>query len=52
MCRSLDTELQRDGNTRLYFVACKKCKSTKSVSAIKAGFHAATKADRRAMRNA
>ncbi len=50
MCKSLETTLTRDPASRLYFVTCIKCKSSKSVANIKAGFHAITKNDRKAAR--
>eukprot|EP00349_Pseudokeronopsis_sp_Brazil_P004713 CAMPEP_0202966640 /NCGR_PEP_ID=MMETSP1396-20130829/11185_1 /ASSEMBLY_ACC=CAM_ASM_000872 /TAXON_ID= /ORGANISM="Pseudokeronopsis sp., Strain Brazil" /LENGTH=237 /DNA_ID=CAMNT_0049690795 /DNA_START=8 /DNA_END=721 /DNA_ORIENTATION=+ len=52
MCRSLKTELRRDNVTRLYFADCLECGCSRSVAAIRAGFHAQTRADRRALRNA
>jgi len=50
MCRSPNTSLTRDSVSRLYFVHCKDCGSSRSVAPIKSGFHAATRADRRAAR--
>jgi len=50
MCRSPNTELTRDSVTRLYFVTCQDCGSSRSVAPIRAGFHAQTRADRRALR--
>ena len=52
MCRSFNTELTRDSVSRLHFVKCQDCGSSRSVAPIRAGFHAITKADRRAVRNA
>eukprot|EP01033_Poteriospumella_lacustris_P004713 gene4713-3377_t len=52
MCRSLKTELRRDNVTRLYFADCLECGCSRSVATIRAGFHAQTRADRRALRNA
>jgi len=52
MCRSFNTELSRDSVSRLYFVKCGDCGSSKSVAPIRAGYHAQTRADRRALRNA
>jgi translation initiation factor 2 subunit 2 len=46
MCRSPNTELTRDPNTRLYFVHCKDCESTRSVAPIRASYHAQTRKDR------
>jgi len=52
MCRSFSTSLTRDSVSRLFFVSCQDCGSTRSVAQIRAGYHATTKADRRAVRNA
>lgn len=52
MCRSFNTSLTRDSVSRLYFVSCQDCGSSRSVAAIRAGYHAQTRADRRAIRNA
>jgi len=52
MCRSFKTNLTRDNVSRLFFVACQDCGSSRSVAQIRAGYHATTKADRRAVRNA
>jgi translation initiation factor 2 subunit 2 len=49
-CRSLETALTRDAISRLHFVKCKSCQSSRSVLPIKAGYHATTKADRKAER--
>ena len=50
MCRSPSTELTKDSVSRLYFMHCKECGSSRSVAPIRAGFHAQTRADRRAAR--
>jgi translation initiation factor 2 subunit 2 len=52
MCRSTNTEFNRDPATRLYQFACLNCGATKTVHSIRAGFHATTKADRKAMKAA
>jgi translation initiation factor 2 subunit 2 len=52
MCRSPNTELNRDQSSRLYFLTCKDCGSSRSVAPIKSGYHATSRADRRAARNA
>lgn len=39
-CRSPDTVLMRDANTRLYFVSCESCGARRSVTAIRQGFMA------------
>ncbi|KAJ8601982.1 hypothetical protein CTAYLR_002715 [Chrysophaeum taylorii] len=50
MCRSPNTTLTRDSVSRLYFIHCQDCGSSRSVAPIRAGFHAQTRADRRALR--
>ena len=50
MCRSPNTTLTRDSVSRLYFVHCQDCGSSRSVAAIKSGFHATTRSERRAAR--
>lgn len=52
MCRSPNTDLVKDPNTRLYFLHCKDCGSSRSVAPIRSGYHATSRADRRAARNA
>lgn len=52
MCRSPNTELVKDSSTRLQFCNCKDCGSSRSVAAIRSGYHATSRADRRAARNA
>ncbi|CAM9319899.1 unnamed protein product [Ectocarpus sp. 12 AP-2014] len=52
MCRSPNTTLTRDPVSRLFFVHCQDCGSSRSVAPIRSGFHAQTRADRRALRNA
>mmetsp|Transcript_1386 Transcript_1386/g.2293 ORF Transcript_1386/g.2293 Transcript_1386/m.2293 type:complete len:234 (+) Transcript_1386:72-773(+) len=52
MCRSFNTTLTRDNVSRLFFVSCQDCGSSRSVAQIRAGYHAQTRADRRAIRNA
>lgn len=47
-CKSPNTIMTKDN--RLYFNTCEHCGSTRSVSAIKTGFKAQTKEDRRALR--
>jgi len=51
MCKSPQTKLERDPSTRLHNIKCESCGSFKSVPPIKAGFHATTRADRRAAKN-
>ena len=52
MCRSPQTDLAKDPSTRLYFLACRDCGSSRSVAPIRSGYHATSRADRRAARNA
>uniref|UniRef100_A0A7S2LHU8 Translation initiation factor IF2/IF5 domain-containing protein n=1 Tax=Leptocylindrus danicus TaxID=163516 RepID=A0A7S2LHU8_9STRA len=52
MCRSPNTELSKDSGSRLYFCHCNDCGSSRSVAAIRSGYHATSRADRRAARNA
>jgi translation initiation factor 2 subunit 2 len=52
MCRSPNTELKKDQHTRLYFLSCRDCGSSRSVATVRSGYHATSRADRRAARNA
>lgn len=52
MCRSPNTDLERDSGSRLYFCKCRDCGSSRSVAPIRSGYHATSRADRRAARNA
>lgn len=52
MCRSPHTSLDKDPASRLYFCKCKDCGSSRSVAPIRSGYHATSRADRRAARNA
>jgi len=52
MCRSPNTELNKDSSSRLHFCKCKDCGSSRSVAPIRSGYHATSRADRRAARNA
>lgn len=52
MCGKPKTTLTRDSVSRLYFMHCQNCGSSRTVAPIKAGFHAQTRADRRAIKNA
>lgn len=47
MCKSPNTTLTKDNNTRLSTISCKSCGASRTVAAIKAGYHATTKTDRR-----
>jgi translation initiation factor 2 subunit 2 len=50
-CKNTHTTLIKDQISRLHMMECHECKSTRSVAAIKTGFHAQTRADRRAQRD-
>jgi translation initiation factor 2 subunit 2 len=52
MCRSPNTDLEKDSGTRLFFCECRDCGSVRSVAAIRSGYHATSRADRRAARAA
>jgi translation initiation factor 2 subunit 2 len=52
MCRSPNTDLEKDSGTRLFFCKCRDCGSVRSVTAIRSGYHATSRADRRAARAA
>jgi translation initiation factor 2 subunit 2 len=52
MCRSPNTDLKKDPSSRLYFLQCNDCGSSRSVAVIRSGYHATSRADRRAARNA
>ena len=39
-CKSINTELKKEQSNRLFFMVCKRCGSTRSVSSIKTGFQA------------
>jgi translation initiation factor 2 subunit 2 len=47
---SPNTTLTKDNMTRLVFIDCAACGSKRSVTQIKSGFHATTKADRKAQK--
>ena len=49
-CRHVNTTMEKNKTTRLYFMKCNDCGAEKSVSAIKSGPHAVTRAERRAAR--
>ena len=51
LCKSFDkTDLTKDSVSRLYFIHCANCGSSRSVAPIRSGYHAQTRADRRAQR--
>lgn len=49
-CSNYQTKLEKDPSTRLYMMECKQCGSTRSVAAIKAGYHAVKRGERRKAR--
>jgi translation initiation factor 2 subunit 2 len=51
VCNGYDTEMKREAAHRLNMISCCHCKSQRSVENIKVGYHATTKADRKAERN-
>ena len=50
-CQSFNTKLTKDKISRLYFLFCNDCACSKSVSHIKTGYHAETRADRILQKN-
>jgi translation initiation factor 2 subunit 2 len=50
MCRSPETDLNKDQATRLYFVKCNACGASRTVQAVKAGFQAMKRGERRKAR--
>merc|ERR1712135_209540 len=52
MCKSANTLLSRESSTRLYIVTCKNCNAARTASSIKSGYHAVTRADRKAAKQA
>jgi len=46
-CKGYQTKLEKDASTRLYMLECKACGASKSVTAIKAGFHAVKRGERK-----
>merc|ERR1711959_717195 len=52
MCKSANTTLQRASTTRLHMVSCVNCNASRTAAAIKSGYHAVTRADRRAAKQA
>jgi len=52
MCKSGNTTLERDQSSRLYMVNCSNCNASRNATAIKAGFHATTRADRKKAKSA
>merc|ERR1719453_1591022 len=52
MCKSPLTKLVRDSSTRLHMVSCDNCNASRTAASIKTGYHAVTRADRRAAKQA
>merc|ERR1719453_665497 len=52
MCKSANTKLERDSSTRLTTVTCENCGASRTATSIKSGYHAVTRADRRAAKQA
>jgi len=52
MCRGVDTKLSRDTGARMNILTCESCGATRAVATITKGFLVATRAERRAARNA
>jgi len=51
LCKSPDTDLVKDSQSRLFFVQCHMCGAGRSVSTIKTGYLATQRGERRAARN-
>merc|ERR1712072_562645 len=52
MCKSANTTLTRDVSTRLAAISCSNCGASRTATTIKSGYHATTRADRRAAKAA
>ena len=52
MCRGVDTTLDRDSASRMYFRHCNTCGASAAVTSIQKGYHATGRGERRAARNA
>merc|ERR1712137_534239 len=53
MCkRCTNTTLKREASSRLFFVECADCGARRAATNIRTGYHAVTRADRRAAKNA
>jgi len=48
MCKSANTTCTKDSHSRLYMVKCHNCNAERTAASIKSGYHAVTRADRRA----
>lgn len=49
-CKQYQTKLEKDPSTRLYMLECKSCGASRSVAAIKAGYHAIKRGERKKAR--
>ena len=49
-CKGYQTKLEKDASTRLYMLECKQCGASKSVTTIKAGYHAMKRGERKKAR--
>jgi len=52
MCKSANTTLKKDSSTRLFMVECSNCSACRTAATIKSGYHATTRGDRKAAKNA
>lgn len=52
MCHGVETKLQRDTNARMTVMTCDSCGASRAVATIQKGYVAATRATRKAARNA
>merc|ERR1712072_732731 len=52
MCKSANTTLTRDSSTRLTAISCGNCGAPRTAVTVKSGYHATTRADRRAAKAA
>ena len=49
-CKMYQTKLEKDPSTRLYMLECKNCGANRSVAAIKAGYQAVRRGERKKAR--
>merc|ERR1712039_66897 len=52
MCKSADTNLEKDASSRIWMIKCTVCGADRTTSTVKSGYHATTKADRKAAKQA
>jgi translation initiation factor 2 subunit 2 len=50
ICGNLNTLLEKDSSSRLYYIICLSCSAKRSVESIKSGFHAISKGERKLLR--